>query len=192
MGSGDSFPELLWPEPEPAAAQDAATAEPAGASGVRMDEVEFPSSDSGSEFGSDDESGAGDAPGGSLSPTASSSDSGDSESSATDDDDEVSDANDTEGDGGDEGDESPSAGTRGRKRRRRGHRVDYAVLNEALFGGEGGAALAGEASDDDDWKGSPKARGSGRGRGRGRGRARGGRGGGRRGRGRHRATAPAS
>ena len=186
MGSGDSFPELLWPEPEPAAAQDVAAAEPAGASGVRMDEVEFPSSDSGSEFGSDDESGAGDEPGGSLSPTASSSDSDDSddsESSATDDDDEVSDANDTEGDGGDEGDESPSAGTRGRKRRRRADRVDYAVLNEALFGGEGGAALAGEASDDDDWKGSPKARG---------GRGRGGRGRGGRGRGRHRAAAPAS
>ena len=53
MGSGDSFPELLWPEPEPAAAQDVAAAEPAGASGVRMDEVEFPSSDSGSEFGSE-------------------------------------------------------------------------------------------------------------------------------------------
>ena len=36
-----------------------------------------------------------------------------------------------------------------------------------MFGGVDGDALAGEASEDDDWAGSPKRRGKGKGKGRG-------------------------
>eukprot|EP01043_Picozoa_sp_COSAG02_P052672 COSAG02_NODE_5711_length_4103_cov_8.928367_1_plen_444_part_10 len=185
LGSAHVFPELLHPELEPEGSSPRSIPCNVNESrddggGMRFDDVEWPSSDSDSEFEGESQQqleangGVGSrSPGSTPSDDDESSEDTETDSYASDSDecpdtDESiggrSDGDTTDGMDATVGEElSPSDDGCSRKRRRRGQRIDYALLNSMMFGGADGDALAGEASEDDDWAGSPKRRGRGRG-----------------------------